>query len=281
MIKNNNSKSDTAYKSSLESLNLKMQLAVLTLFAICIFNPLLAFGKSISERNDLLAKEYIIDQKRKIEAVIASGEINRINTGSMEVMEIVGDESKYSIYWSSDYRNFFIFPKVAVGELIEISLVAAGGVTQDIRFTVGDCSAKSIFLKRAKEKGEEFPPLSSASAIENADHLLPSYNLKYEIDAMISHMQIEEDGKYYVSNNKRTISQDRKLLLRQDKSYRWKDLSGAVLTAKNKGRKSLPLNEEEIKSKFSNVVAVNFTAKEIGSKGTSKIFVITREVEDV
>ena len=49
----------------------------------------------------------------------------------------------------------------------------------------------------------------------------------------------------------------------------------------HKGRKSLPLNEEEIKSKFSNVVAVNFTAKEIGSKGTSKIFVITREVEDV
>ena len=234
---------------------------------------------SITLGDDLVAKEYSITPNKRIEAVIAGGELNRIYTGSLEIMEIVGDESKYSLHWSSDYRNFFIFPKVEVGEIIEISLVTSGGITQDIRFTVGDCSARSIFLSKGIDNAKNSSNFPYESEYQDQTNL--NHNLKYEIDAMIRSMQIEDEGKYYVLDNKRIISHDKQLLIKQEKSYRWKNINGAVLTLKNKTRKIVSLSEEDIKSKFANVVAANLYQKELSPRGSTKMLVITKEADDV
>ena len=45
--------------------------------------------------SDDVAGEYFVNPRKKIEAVIAAGELNRIAIFRGEITEIVGDESKY------------------------------------------------------------------------------------------------------------------------------------------------------------------------------------------
>src|SRR5271170_5254135 len=86
--------------------------------------------------------EFKYSGDKKIETVIAANELNRIGVVGGEIIEVIGDENKYALYWSGDWRNLFIKPKVEVGEIIELSLIMPQGGVQDIRFTVGDTAAQ-------------------------------------------------------------------------------------------------------------------------------------------
>ncbi len=62
------------------------------------------------------ALQFNYSRNTKIEASIATNTLNRIGVVGGEIIEVIGDENKYAIYWSGDWRNLFIKPKVEVGE---------------------------------------------------------------------------------------------------------------------------------------------------------------------
>lgn len=214
--------------------------------------------------------EFKYSGDKKIETVIAANELNRIGVVGGEIIEVIGDENKYALYWSGDWRNLFIKPKVEVGETIELSLIMPQGGVQDIRFTVGDMAAQTIFINL----GSEVRDLSSAS---NGFVPLSNPQLKSEISGMMRVMIEGVKGKYYVINGRRTLHKTKQRLITQEKAYRYKDLSGAVLSVKNLTSKSLDLLELDFKNLFKNTVAINLGSCVIKPRTTVQVFIITRE----
>lgn len=210
------------------------------------------------------AQEVEFTPNKKIEAVIGEGELNRIQVKNNELMEVVGDESKYSLHWSGDYRNVFIRPKIAAGETIELSLVMAGGLAQDIRFTIGDVTAQTIFIGTPSNRHQQI--------------LTEERLLKSEIALMLRAMIDEVKDKYYVINIERYLSsaETNKTSIRQVKAYRYKDLSGAVLQLINNSDKEIELREQDFSTIFKSTVAVDIESRFIAPKQLGRIFIITR-----
>ncbi|WPY01952.1 TraK superfamily protein (plasmid) [Candidatus Trichorickettsia mobilis] len=213
--------------------------------------------------------EFKYSGNKKIETVIAVNELNRIGVVGGEVIEVIGDENKYSLYWSGDFRNLFIKPKVEVGETIELSLIIPQGGAQDIRFTVGDTAAQTIFINLGKESNTS---LSSSDITARTNP-----QLKSEISAMMRTMIENEKDKYYVTGVNRTLQQTKERLITQYLSYRYRGLSGGCLSVKNLTAKPLNLLETDFSNLFKNTVAINFESNVIKPKGTIKVFIITRE----
>lgn len=153
-----------------------------------------------------------------------------------EIIEVVGDENKYAIYWSGDWHNLFIKPKVEVGETISLSLIMPGGFAQDIRFTVLDMASQTILLN-LHNKGIRSSLTTSK--------ILPYFDqkLKSEMVLMIRAMIEGVQGKYYVVEAERILRKTKQQLLKQIRWYRYGDLIGAVLLVKNLSSKPLLLVE--------------------------------------
>ncbi|WPY01953.1 TraK superfamily protein (plasmid) [Candidatus Trichorickettsia mobilis] len=215
--------------------------------------------------------EFKYSGSKKIETVIAANELNRIFISGGEVIEVIGDENKYSLYWSGDFRNLFIKPKIEVGETIELSLIIPQGGAQDIRFTVGDTAAQTIFINVGGEITSSLP----------GSGVTPSTNpqLKSEIALMMRAMIENEKGKYYVTGVKRTLQQTKERLITQHLSYRYRYLSGGCLSVKNLTAKPLNLLEADFSNLFKNTVAINFESNVIKPQGTIRIFIVTKEGE--
>ena len=219
--------------------------------------------------------EFKYSGDKKIETVIGANELNRIGVVGGEIIEVIGDENKYALYWSGDWRNLFIKPKVEVGEIIELSLIMPQGGAQDIRFTVGDTSAQTIFINLGSElksslSGKGFTTLANPQ-------------LKSEITSMMSAMIEGEKGKYYVTGLKRTLKQNKQQLVSQNAVYRYRNLCGAVLSVKNLTSKPLEFLELDFSNLFKNTVAINLgsyngqTLNVIKPRATMQVFIITRE----
>jgi len=215
--------------------------------------------------------EFSFNPKKRIETIVAANELNRIGVIGGEVIEVIGDENKYSLYWSGDFRNLFIKPKVEVGETIELSLILPQGEAQDIRFTVGDTLVRTIFINLGNK-------YDSSLAKKNITPLA-NPQLKSEIAGMMRAMIEGEKGKYYVKEIKRRLKQTKELLVIQNTSYRYRSLTGAMLSVKNLTSKPLNLREENLSNIFKNTVAINFESNVIKPKGTIRVFIITKEGE--
>lgn len=241
-----------------------------------IFKPLLlslliALLVFVSFCNSSVASTvFSFSPNKKIEVVIAAGVLNRIKITNGEVMEVIGDENKYSLYWSGDWRNLFIKPKVEVGETIELSLITSSGDAQDMRFTVGDLLAQTIFINMGNSAREPSP-------VNGNFYLLSDPELKLEISSMMRAMIEGVKSKYYITGNKRILQQTKQQLITQEKAYRYKNLSGAVLTVKNLTSKSLALFESDFKNLLKNCIAINLSSSVIGCKGSAQVFIVTRE----
>jgi hypothetical protein len=213
--------------------------------------------------------EFTFNPKNRIETVIGANELNRVFISGGEIIEVIGDENKYALYWSGDWRNLFIKPKVEVGETIELSLIMPHGGAQDIRFTVGDTSAQTIFINLGSElksslSGKGFTTLANPQ-------------LKSEITSMMRAMIEGEKGKYYVTGLKRTLKQNKQQLITQNTAYRYQNLSGAVLSVKNLTSKPLELLETDFSNLFKSTVAINLGSCVIKPRATMQVFIITRE----
>lgn len=218
--------------------------------------------------------EFMYAPNKKIATVIGANELNRIYLVGGEVLEVIGEESKYSLYWSGDWRNLFIHPKVEVGEDIEISLITQKEGAQDIRFTVGDNTAKTIFINLNKK--HESKPVNTRS------YHLTAPELRQEIGKMMRAMIDGEtgSGKYYVRDLKRKLKAKKSLVINQDKSYRYGNLSGAVLKAKNLTFKPLDLTEADFKGIFQDTIAINLSSPIISPKGEVRVFIIAKAASD-
>jgi hypothetical protein len=205
---------------------------------------------------------------KAIETVIAAGELNRIHIRNGEIMEVIGDESKYSLYWSGDWRNLFIRPKVEPGEIISLSLIFAGGRAQDVRFTVGDTAAQTICINVGN---------SGIAAAGDCVTGMAGQNLKAEISAMMRAMIGGVKGKYYRFSSKRTLQKTEKWLITQRLGYRYKDLSGAVLMVKGLGSQPVSLREEDFKGLFKGTIAIHLGSSLLQPGAVVDVFIITRE----
>ena len=230
------------------------------------------------------ATEFTLNPKVRIEGIIGAGGVNRVQVSGAEIMEVVGDESKYSLYWSGDWRNLFITPKTEVGETVNISLILVDGMAQDFRFTVGDVEAQTIFL-RANNNMESKGANISASSITSAlylpysnsfEYLSLNKELKKEIASMMRAMLEGSKSKYYVNENKRPLSKNKGMLITQSKSYRYKDLSGAILNIKNLTSKPITLEEHYISNLFKDTIAINLSAVLLPAKSKVAAYVITK-----
>jgi hypothetical protein len=208
---------------------------------------------------------------QRIEAVLGAGVVNRVRVQFGELMEVVGNEQQYLLDWSTDYRNLFITPKLPVGENIEVSLLMAGGIVQDMRFTVGDCSAQTVLLKGASDKQE-------AAYDKIIDHsVLFNPQLTKEVAAMMRAMIENTQGKYYVSHGKRALASRQDTQITQIQSYRYQDLSGAVLEVVNLSRQPVELEESYFKDLFKGVIAINISAKSLPKGGRALVRLISKD----
>ena len=220
--------------------------------------------------------EFTFNPKNKIETVIGANELNRIEVVGGEIIEVIGDENKYALYWSGDWRNLFIKPKIEVGEIIELSLIMPHGGAQDIRFTVGDTAAQTIFINLSSE-------LKSSSYALGVTKLA-NHRLNPEIAAMMRAMIEGEKGKYYVVGSKRTLQKTKARLVTQNAVYRYRNLSGVVLSVKNLTTKPVELLETDFSNLFKNTVAINLgtyngnALNVIKPRATMQVFIITREI---
>jgi len=212
----------------------------------------------------IASTEFTFNPKQKIEAVVAAHELNRIQLNGGEVMEVIGNEDKYSLQWSSDYRNLFVSPKVEVGETIELSLVFAGGEAQDIRFTVGDITAQTIFVNN----------VAADSRINET--------LRTEVNRLMKTMMMDVNDKYYVIDDKRLLLKEQETVIRQLKTYRYEklNLSGVVLQVKNRSRKIIEVQEEKVRKFFKNILAINMKTSFLSPKGECMAFIVIRDSHD-
>lgn len=227
-----------------------MNIKKLSLFLLIITHSLIFANNT--------ALELDFSPNKRIEAVIGENELNRIFVQNFELTSVVGDESKYSLYWSNDYRHIFIRPKIAAGEIIELSLVSAGGIAQDVRFTVGDVTAQTIFINAKVQDREK---------LENRE-------LKREIAALMRAMIECEIGKYYVISNMRELKKTKDILIVQEKTYRYKGFVGAVVRATNLSKIELEITEQDLM--FKSIIAINIGNRLIAPKSSQLIFVVTR-----
>jgi hypothetical protein len=209
---------------------------------------------------------------RKIEASIAASELNRIGIIGGEIVEVIGDENKYAVYWSGDWRNLFIKPKVEVGETIEVSLIMPGGHAQDIRFTALDMAPQTILLNLSDK--------TSRLLTANSE-MMPQFDpqLKSAVAAMMRAMIDGVKDKYYVISAKRLLRKTKQQVVWQTKSYRYGDLSGAVLSVKNLDARPLKLAEEDFNNLFTNTIAINLATNWLAKGASSQLFIITRAVQ--
>ncbi|MEM6338605.1 MAG: type-F conjugative transfer system secretin TraK [Pseudomonadota bacterium] len=244
---------------------------LLNIIAIIMSCIITSFSTSsfANEFRDTSSQTYQINPKKKIATVIGAGLLNRIHIDFATIMEVVGDESKYSIHWSGDYRNLFIFPKVEAGETIEISFIMSGGIAQDFIFTVGDCPSRSIILQ-----GADFTQKANSNSAKPS--AIASREIQSEINQMLRAMRVGTKDKYYVRDTKRNISKTPKLLIKQTKSYRYKNLSGAVLLVQNRSKKPVKIEQADIQRIFHNGVAVYMNQRMILPKKSLQILVVTQ-----
>lgn len=214
--------------------------------------------------------EFRFTPRAKIEAQISSDELNRIEVNGGDIMEVIGDEGKYSLYWSSDWRNLFIKPKVPVGESFELSLIFFGGVAQDIRFTAGDTTAKTITIGISKNQHQNIS--------HNDFYPLSDHHLKLELTSMLKAMFEGVKSKYYVTDTKRLLNRTDQLEITQIKAYRYKDLRGAVVEIKNISKSTVNALEEDFRGLFKGTLAINLKSLSVAPKGKTLLFIVAKEV---
>jgi len=212
--------------------------------------------------------EFRFTPRSKIEAQISSDELNRIEVTGGDIMEVIGDEGKYSLYWSSDWRNLFIKPKVPAGETFELSLIFFGGLAQDIRLTAGDTTAKTIIIDKDNNYSQHIP--------HSYFHPTAKHKLQPEVTAMMRAMFEGIKGKYYVTDTKRLLKYTASLQLTQIKAYRYKDLSGAVVIVTNISKSPVQLSEEDFRGLFKGTLAVNLKSLNIAPKQKTTLFIVTK-----
>lgn len=163
---------------------------------------------------------YNYQANTKIKGVISSKNANRLQFASKPILQVIGDESKYSFLQDFQAINLFISPKVKIGEQIELALIDTAGKVADLLLQVADISGQVIIINDAKE-----------SRVSSAEE--DTQQLKRIIRYMM-HSNLGED-KYYVTQVKRELNlpTGKNIKIVQDRTYRYLEYVGARLKVTN------------------------------------------------
>ena len=211
--------------------------------------------------------EFMHNSKSAIRAKISETAPTRINFGGYQITEVIGDENKYKIITDSNGLNVFITPKVASGSVIPITLIAGSNKVQDLLLEVSaqeQLPRSIVIASDSSHKGEN---LSDKSEVE----LL----LRAMLDC--DHTQ----DKYYITTVKRklTIPSLPKLSIVQDKTWRFKKLTGASLVITNKDKVTARLQGKHIKSLFEGAKLTVIENNLLVKGASTKAFIVTEEEE--
>ena len=226
----------------------------------------------ISPASTAAGLDFIHNPKASIRAKISETAPTRINFGGYQITEVIGDENKYKIITDSAGLNVFITPKVASGSIIPLTLIAGSGKIQDLLLEVSEEEKlpRSLIIS----------DLRKINALSNCDSVTePKDEAKQMLDAMIEDENPQD--KYYVAQLKRklTLPSLPMLFIIQDKSWRFKNLTGARLVITNKGKVAINLQEKHISSIFKGAKFVTIETKLLNEGASTKSWIVTEEEE--
>lgn len=238
----------------------EIQLLIMMIIGLGLFLFLMWYFQPVKadERHKLIE----LDVEKKIEAVIGANVANRIEVKGEDLLEVVGDESKYQLKWNKNHRSIYLVPKAEVGEVIELSLMLVSGQVQDLRLTIGDVLARTIVLVSKNDQAEFYETLEKA-----------------EIRALLKAMVKDENpnNKYWLSEEKIKLITSKEKYISQIREYKYGELIGRVIEIENKGKSELIIREGEIKEIIPEVKLVSFSKRILGAREKAKLFVISKK----
>lgn len=205
--------------------------------------------------------------KTVIKTTISETAPTRINFGGYQITEVIGDENKYKIITDGNGLNVFITPKVASGSVIPMTLIAGSNKVQDLLLIVSEEEKlpRSLIIASCLSKRGE------ASVGKSETELM--------LQAMIDDENPKD--KYYATLLKRKLVLPSlpKLSIIQDKSWRFKGLTGASLIITNKGKVAANLQGKHISNLFKGTRLTVINNNLLGAGMSARAFVITEGEE--
>lgn len=153
------------------------------------------------------------------------------------IIKILGDESKYKVEIDEKGSDIYIMPLCGIGEKIEISLKTSNNFSLDLELLVVEGRGKTIHLKR--------------------NLLIKSSKNILEIEEILKSMQLEQTGKYYVSDVNHLILERAGVIVKQHKTYKYQNIIGRILIISNENTENILLSERQFFDLFANVKAVS------------------------
>lgn len=245
-----------------------MRLKLVSQKIVVIFMLLLSSASAAEQVAKIATAEKGNSELRRERYVIGKSGLNRISMLPHKIIQVVGDNSQYHLKSDRDGSSIYIMPLAEVGQKIELSIRADIGQVRDLELEVASGRGRTIKLQTVKR----------------LDLLAET---KGEIKKMLTAMRLREKGKYQVNRLNRNIANDYGLKIKQVASYRYQDLTGAVLEISRmpgKATRQQLLTAAELLAMpfaelFSGVVAVSIDSNRDATK-TARVFVIAKDKQD-
>ena len=183
--------------------------------------------------------------------------VNRIHFAGKQIKKIIGDTSQYKIILSENRKDMFVQLNVDKDQLINLSVIDIAGKVMDLEILA--ISSK-------------YPSIVTVSDIDRKEFV--ESEEEAEINGMISAMQQNMKGKYYIvaggsSFGCGLLGKDINCQIVAD--YRFGKYRGIGLRVKNKGRSTVLLDSKIfVKAIPSKIV-----------KQTSPSLILTKSAEDI
>lgn len=226
----------------------------------------LFFTLFVGLSSTIFAANFTINTESRISSPISKAGVNRITMLPHRILQVTGDKSKYKIESDEDGGNVYIMPLVNVDEEIEISIKASGDLVQDMLLQVKNIKGQSIKLHQ--DNDAEY---SSGFSMDEAK-------------LMLKNMRDQEIGKYYVLDENRPIKTNTKtktklakLDLKQIKTYRWGNITGAVLELINETRCPVSIDKYALSNLYRNIkiIAIEGDRELVPARTKIKSYFIT------
>ena len=253
-----------------------MKIRIGTIFVVAMVS-IFTFVSDLCFAN-IPAMEFIRSPKLTIKAKIGRIAPTRISFGKYPIAEVIGDESKYKIIGDKGGFNIFITPNVPAGEIIPLHLITTNNQVQSLLLEVGASKTlpQSILITEPKSN------TSNLSGAQNSrdSHATSSSDAALMLKAMMTGDNAH--GKYYVTflDKKISIPSLKKLSIVQDKTWRFKDLTGASLKVTNESKKQVILQEEDFSQIFKNTLLSGIESNLLPKNTATRAFIVTREASN-
>jgi hypothetical protein len=218
-----------------------MKKILITIFAI------------ITSVNLLHAKEYKLDENKRLEVRISATEQNRIKIVGDRIVEVVGMNRDYFLESEERQGQIFIKPKEGAGEL-SFTVISEGGMSQDIKVKPTEkMGGQIIIIKGAENKSSS--KLIGVKHVRQEDiaNILKDYS-KRGVDTKVE-WQVQGDLKI-----RRVLSE--KIGIYEIEIW---ELQNTL------ERRSIKLNERQFQTE-SNIAAIMLEELEIDPKDSTKLY---------